>query len=138
MQSTDINANQGVTFTVRIKTVPNQDIDGKYKVTDYRNGFKFSNYWYRFSGILDSIGGTEEETHIPENFKIYVCIPYIPECEHNQQIRKNILPCVKVGTRVKCRGKLHKLNQSGEPEAVGLEDIDYAHEIWVDDIKIIP
>ena len=138
MQSNDINENQDVTFTVRIKTVRNKDIDGRYQVTHYRNGIMFSNFWYRFSGILDSIDGTGEEFDIPENFKINVCIPHISESEHTQKITQNILPCVKVGTRVKCRGELRKLNKSGEPEVVGIEDIDDAYEIWVDDIEIIP
>lgn len=138
MQSTGNNQNQDVTFTVRIKTVPTKDIDGRYTVTDFRNSVKFSNFWYCFTGILDSIDVTGEEIRISENLKINVCIPHISENEHYQQIRQNILPCVKVGTRVKCRGDLHKLNLSGEPEVVGLECIDYAHEIWVDSIKIIP
>lgn len=137
MQSININENQNVTFTVRIKTVPNKDSDGRYRETDRRNGMMFSNFWYRFSGILDLIDGTGEENYIPENFKINVCIPYIPESEHTQRIRQNIFPHMKVGTRVKCRGKLRKLNNLGEPEVIGIEDIGYAYEIWVDDIEII-
>ena len=70
MQSTGNNQNQDVTFTVRIKTVPTKDIDGRYTVTSFRNGIMFSNFWYRFPGILDSIDGTGEEIRIPENFKI--------------------------------------------------------------------
>lgn len=137
MQSTDINENQDATFTVRIKTVPNKDIDGRYKITDRRKGIMFSNFWYRFSGILNSVGGTGEENHILENFKINVCIPYTPEDEHSQEIKQNIVSCMKVGTRIKCKGDLRKLHDSGKLEVVGIEDIDYAHEIWVDHIEII-
>ena len=123
MQSTDTNENQDLTFTVRIKTVPNKDIDGRYQLTQYRKGIMFSNFWCRFSGILDSIGGTGEEIHIPENFEINVCIPHISESEHFQKIRQNIFPCVKEGTRVKCRGELRKF-QSEKLEVVRIEDID--------------
>ena len=138
MQSTDINENQDLTFTVRIKTVPNKDSDGRYRLTDYRKDIRYKNFWYRFPGILDSIDGTGEEIQIPENLKINVCIPYTQEDEHNQEIRQNIVPCLKVGTKIKCKGDLRILHDSGECEVVGIEDIDYAYEIWVDDIEIIP
>ncbi len=137
MQSTDINKNQDLTFTVCIQAVPNKNSDGEYSVTDWRNGVKYYDDWYCFSGVLGSIDRVGEEVEIPENLKINVCVPL--EGERTNKIRKHVFPLIEVSTWVKCKGNLRKINsESKKPEIVDIADVEQAYEIWVEDIVVIP
>ena len=139
MQSTDINRDQDLTFTVCIQAVPNKNSDGEYKHTDYRDNVMYQGYWYCFPSILCSIDKDGEGIEIPENLKINVCIPRRQGNENTNKIRKHVFPLIEVGTWVKCKGNLRKINSKSEKmEVIGIADIEEAYEIWVEDIVVIP
>ena len=136
------------TFTARIVDVPNQDINGNYRYTDYRRVVDkrtgevtaggYGGNWYQFSGILTSIVVEGEKVcDIPPDFKIKICISSALNSEYEgdygEYVKKlnNILSAIKIYSDVRFIGIPQRVEKSRKLSPVDPTNIGNAHEIYI-------
>ena len=129
------------TFEAHIIETPNQDINGNYQTTSQRRVVDkktgkvtsggYYGGWYRFLGILTSVGIDGQEHDKSLNLEIAICI----ESKQNGiPIEKlnYILPQTKKYSDIKFKGVLQRVDEEREIHPVKPTNIENAHEIYID------